>query len=87
MNPTKKQERDAFKFGTLPKDATAEEDDNDQSVDVKEHKLLIFQEITGLRPRWCTRIVQEEANWDFDLALEQFLRMESNMELPDDAFA
>ncbi|XP_034480593.1 nuclear RNA export factor 2 [Drosophila innubila] len=87
MNPTKKQERDAFKFSELPNEATVKDENEEDSVDVKEHKLLLFQEITGLRPRWCTRIVQEEANWNFELALEQFLRMESDKELPNDAFA
>lgn len=81
MNPSPKQQRDAFKFVELPLDQELEE-----TVDVKEHKLYIFQEITGLRPKWCTRIVQEEANWDFQLALEQFLRMETANELPDEAF-
>ncbi|KAH8395304.1 hypothetical protein KR222_008569, partial [Zaprionus bogoriensis] len=85
MNPTKKQERDGFRFYELPKEPpSVEQEDN---VDVKEHKLHIFQEITGLRPRWCTRIVQEEADWNFERALEQFLRMEAANELPDDAFA
>ncbi|KAL7733734.1 hypothetical protein ACLKA6_011466 [Drosophila palustris] len=89
MNPTKKQERDAFKFCELLNETNAKENEGEgeDSVDVKEHKLLLFQEITGLRSRWCTRIVQEEANWDFKLALEQFLRMESDKELPNDAFA
>ncbi|EDW68602.1 nuclear RNA export factor 2 [Drosophila virilis] len=85
MNPSPKQQRDAFKFVELPMDQELSMP-VEETVDVKEHKLYIFQEITGLRPKWCTRIVQEEANWDFQLALEQFLRMETANELPDDAF-
>ncbi|KAH8365796.1 hypothetical protein KR093_004449, partial [Drosophila rubida] len=87
MNPTKKQTRDGFKFCELPNKVEVKEECVEDSVDVKEHKLIIFQEITGLRPRWCTRIVQEEANWDFDVALEKFIELESGNDLPDDAFA
>ncbi|KAH8302090.1 hypothetical protein KR044_002693, partial [Drosophila immigrans] len=87
MNPTRKQTRDGFKFCELPSQVTVKEEPDNDSVDVKEHKLIIFQEVTGLRPRWCTRIMQEEANWDFEMALQKFLEMESSEDLPDDAFA
>ncbi|XP_060654298.1 nuclear RNA export factor 2 [Drosophila nasuta] len=87
MNPTRKQARDGFKFCELPSQVTVKQEHEEDSVDVKEHKLIIFQEITGLRPRWCTRIVQEEANWNFEVALQKFLEMQSGDELPNDAFA
>ncbi|XP_032599418.1 nuclear RNA export factor 2 isoform X2 [Drosophila grimshawi] len=85
MNPAKKQLRDAFKFQVVA-EPTQLQSKEDSSVDGKEHKLHIFKELTGLRPKWCTRVVQEEANWDFKLAIEHFLAMESANELPDDAF-
>ncbi|XP_017861198.1 PREDICTED: nuclear RNA export factor 2 [Drosophila arizonae] len=82
MNPTPKQLRDAFKV-VKPPEVEPEPDD---SLDVKEHKLHIFQEITGLRPKWCTRILQEEANWSIRSALHQFLQLDEKNELPDEAF-
>lgn len=82
MNPTSKQLRDAFKVVRPPEmDLEPEE-----TLDVKEHKLIIFQEITGLRPKWCTRILQEEANWSVRSALHQFIQLDERKALPDEAF-
>ncbi|TDG48043.1 hypothetical protein AWZ03_005460 [Drosophila navojoa] len=82
MNPTPKQERDAFKV-VKPRELEPEPDD---SLEVKEHKLHILQEITGLRPKWCTRILQEEADWDMRSALKQFVKLDEQNKLPDEAF-
>nr|6OPF_A Chain A, Nuclear RNA export factor 2, Panoramix fusion [Drosophila melanogaster]6OPF_B Chain B, Nuclear RNA export factor 2, Panoramix fusion [Drosophila melanogaster]6OPF_D Chain D, Nuclear RNA export factor 2, Panoramix fusion [Drosophila melanogaster]6OPF_F Chain F, Nuclear RNA export factor 2, Panoramix fusion [Drosophila melanogaster] len=60
----------------------AEED----SLDVKDHKLLLFQEVTGLISTWVTSIV-EEADWDFERALKLFIQKNADHEIPDLAFA
>ncbi|XP_017140758.1 nuclear RNA export factor 2-like isoform X3 [Drosophila miranda] len=84
MNPSRKQLEGAFKVCPLPKDrlmAPASED----SLDAKSHKLILFQQLTGLTSPWCTRIV-ESAEWNFERATKMFLEMKENREIPELAF-
>ncbi|XP_017842738.2 LOW QUALITY PROTEIN: nuclear RNA export factor 2 [Drosophila busckii] len=89
MSPTKKQELAAFKF-TEPtldlKPKLFDDPKEENSVNVQECKLHVFQVLTNLRPRWVTRIVQDEANWNIAEALQLFNQMDSKNELPDEAF-
>ncbi|EDW41772.1 nuclear RNA export factor 2 [Drosophila sechellia] len=82
-NPSKTAIRNAFSvnFPDLSK-RQVEED----SLDVKDHKLLLFQEVTGLISTWVTSIV-EEADWDFERALKLFIQKNADHEIPDLAFA
>jgi len=65
-----------------PSEHQAEED----SLDVKDHKLLLLQEVTGLISTWVTSIV-EEADWDYERALKLFIQKNADHEIPDLAFA
>jgi len=53
---------------------------------VKDHKLLLLQEVTGLISTWVTSIV-EEADWDYERALKLFIQKNADHEIPDLAFA
>lgn len=83
MNPSSNMIRHAFKV-TYPdrRERSVEKD----SVDVKDHKLLMFQEITGLISTWCTSIV-EQADWDLERALKLFIQKNAANEIPDKAIA
>jgi len=64
-----------------PSERSVEED----SLDVKDHKLLLFQEVTGLISTWCTSIV-EEAEWNFERALKIFIQKNAASELKSAGF-
>lgn len=83
MNPSKTMVRNAFKVSHSTQDKIL---DHKSDLDVKDHKLLLFQEVTGLISTWCTSIV-EAAEWDFEEALKLFLRKNEANEIPDIAFA
>ncbi|KAH8378751.1 hypothetical protein KR009_001212 [Drosophila setifemur] len=84
MNPSNNMIRHAFKvIYPVKKDAPPAEED---SLDVKDHKLILFKEVTCLISTWCTSIV-EEAEWDFERALMLFIQKNVNNEIPDIAFA
>ncbi|XP_017029925.1 nuclear RNA export factor 2 [Drosophila kikkawai] len=82
MNPSQKMIRSAFKVNYPDHTAEKEKD----SVDTKDYKLLIFQEITGLISPWCTSIV-EQADWDLERALKLFIQKNAANEIPDQAIA
>ncbi|XP_017128516.1 nuclear RNA export factor 2 isoform X2 [Drosophila elegans] len=83
MKPSSSMIKNAFSVNYPdPSDRLLEED----SLDVKDHKLLLFQEVTGLISTWCTSIV-EEAEWDFERALKLFIQKNADKEIPDVAFA
>ncbi|EDV40464.1 uncharacterized protein Dana_GF10521 [Drosophila ananassae] len=83
MNPSKTMVRNAFKVSHLTHDKIL---DHKSELDVKDHKLLLFQEVTGLISTWCTSIV-EAAEWDFEEALKLFLKKNEANEIPDIAFS
>ncbi|KAH8259653.1 hypothetical protein KR026_008245, partial [Drosophila bipectinata] len=83
MNPSKMMVRNAFKVSHSTQD---ENSSHKSDLDVKDHKLLLFQEVTGLISTWCTSIV-EAAEWDFEEALKLFLKKNEANEIPDIAFA
>ncbi|KAH8286911.1 hypothetical protein KR018_009044, partial [Drosophila ironensis] len=83
MNPSSNMIKNAFKVERpMKKEPSADEN----SVDVKDHKLRLFQEVTGLINTWCTMIV-EEAGWDFEKALRLFVKKAKDKQIPDQAFA
>lgn len=82
-NPSKIMIQNAFSVHYPdPSERSVEED----SLDVKDHKLLLFQEVTGLISTWCTSIV-EEAEWNFERALKIFIQKNAASEIPSIAFA
>ncbi|XP_070070517.1 nuclear RNA export factor 2 [Drosophila takahashii] len=82
-SPSKNMIRNAFSVHYPdPSERTVKED----CLDVKDHKLLLFQEVTGLISTWCTSIV-EQADWDFERALKLFVQKNADQEIPDFAFA
>ncbi|EDW94831.1 nuclear RNA export factor 2 [Drosophila yakuba] len=83
MNPSKTLMRTAFSVNYPDSSERHVEED---SLDVKDHKLLLFQEVTGLISTWVTAIV-EEADWDFERALKLFIQKNADHEIPDLAFA
>ncbi|XP_033157980.1 nuclear RNA export factor 2 isoform X2 [Drosophila mauritiana] len=82
-NPSKTAIRNAFSVNFPDLSERQVEED---SLDVKDHKLLLFQEVTGLISTWVTSIV-EEADWDFERALKLFIQKNADHEIPDLAFA
>ncbi|XP_016980704.1 nuclear RNA export factor 2 isoform X2 [Drosophila rhopaloa] len=85
MKPSNNMIRNAFSVNypnPSERECTLEED----SLDVKDHKLILFQEVTGLISTWCTSIV-EEAEWDFERAMKLFIQKNEDNEIPDLAFA
>ncbi|KAH8296249.1 hypothetical protein KR054_003636 [Drosophila jambulina] len=83
MNPSHKMIKSAFKVSYQDdRERSAEKD----SVDAKDYKLLMFQEITGLISTWCTAIV-EQADWDLERALKLFIQKSAANEIPDQAIA
>ncbi|KAH8364479.1 hypothetical protein KR084_007260 [Drosophila pseudotakahashii] len=83
MSPSKNMTRNAFSVHYPdPSERSVEKD----CLDVKDHKLLLFQEVTGLISTWCTSIV-EQADWDFERALKLFVQKNADQEIPDFAFA
>ncbi|XP_030380200.1 nuclear RNA export factor 2 [Scaptodrosophila lebanonensis] len=84
MKASTKQTKTSFKLDAYFNNGMDVKDE-EESVDVKEHKLLLFQEITGLLQVWCTRCL-EDANWNFEEALKNFLKMEASNELSDNSF-
>ncbi|XP_017043386.1 LOW QUALITY PROTEIN: nuclear RNA export factor 2 [Drosophila ficusphila] len=83
MRPSTNMIRNAFSVQYPDPSEHPREDD---SLDVKDHKLLLFQEVTGLISTWCTSIV-EQADWDFERALKLFIQKNQDQEIPDLAFA
>ncbi|XP_017081163.2 nuclear RNA export factor 2 isoform X2 [Drosophila eugracilis] len=83
LNPSKNMIRKAFSVSYPDSSERPVEED---SLDVKDHKLLLFQEVTGLTSPWCTSIV-EQAEWDFERALKLFIKKNADHEIPDLAFS
>ncbi|XP_049317860.1 nuclear RNA export factor 2 [Bactrocera dorsalis] len=80
-NPTSQQLKNTFKYfkGEC-------QDDNDAvTVSDKEALLIMFQEVTKLKPLWCTRFL-EDAKWNFKKSLLIFLNFCDNKKIPETAF-
>ncbi|KAM7359106.1 nuclear RNA export factor 2 isoform 2-T2 [Cochliomyia hominivorax] len=79
--PTATQTKIAFKYFKSEDNTNKDE----LTLSDKEAFLVMFQEATSLKSIWCTRCL-DEANWNFEKALEVFLQLTEKNEIPDAAF-
>ncbi|KNC26297.1 Nuclear RNA export factor 2 [Lucilia cuprina] len=81
FTPTATQTKIAFKYFKSEDKSKKDE----LTLNDKEALLVMFQEATSLKSIWCTRCL-DEANWNFENALEIFLQLSEKKEIPDTAF-
>ncbi|XP_063701897.1 nuclear RNA export factor 2 [Culicoides brevitarsis] len=51
----------------------------------KENLIVVFQKMTSLNRKWCTRFL-EDANWNFKLGLTLFVKLLEDSKIPENAF-